>query len=209
MNIKLIQKEFLKGTKEFEISDDVVNVRIKTLFKEKMLTVGLSTLNPEPYVNHPYLEFHERTKNKPLLSLLINKPTAQEFSAFVDALKQALMEESKLTSSTDTASSRSEGLASNSYEEPPEFKEFGHNRSSKNINANRIEESIQQLEMFIVAEEIKPLLSALEALKMDPQNDECFSQMEQAFNNLGIAQGAVLTYAPYISVLIADDPFDD
>ena len=59
----------------------------------------------------------------------------------------------------------------------------------------------------MTAEDIKPLLSALEALTFEPQNESYFTQMESAFNDLGIMQGAVLTYAPYLSVLLADDPF--
>ena len=43
--MKLIQKDLLKGTREFEIVDDVVNVRIKKPFKEEKLTeLGLREL---------------------------------------------------------------------------------------------------------------------------------------------------------------------
>ena len=78
MSMKLIQKHFLKGSREFEIADDVINVRIKTPFKEEKLTVDLSILNPEPAVNGPFLEFHSRVKCGPLLSLSIDKPDSQK-----------------------------------------------------------------------------------------------------------------------------------
>ena len=59
MTMKLIQKRFLKGTREFEILDeDAVYVRIKGLLKEEKLTVSLSMLNPEPVVNGSELEFY-------------------------------------------------------------------------------------------------------------------------------------------------------
>lgn len=34
-------------------------------------------------------------------------------------------------------------------------------------------------------------------------------QLSRTFNELGIMQGAVLTYAPYIGILLADDQFTD
>ena len=68
MEIKLLQKHLLKGTQEFEIIDDVVNVRIKTPFKkEESLTVMLTVLNPEPLINKSCLlklTIHVGCKNK-------------------------------------------------------------------------------------------------------------------------------------------------
>ena len=206
---KLIQKSLLEGSREFEIDNDFVNVRIKKLFKEEKLTIGLSTINPEPVVNKSYLVFYSQAKSEPLLSLFLNKPNAEQFNAFVDTLKQRVLEESNLFAEVDAAS-QAAGLAANVYDEPPEFGEFGHNRlrnKGQNINVARIEESIQMLEKYLVAEDIKPLLSALEALNTEPQNETYFAQMESAFNDLGIMQGAVLTYAPYLSILLADDPY--
>ncbi len=211
MTAKLIQKQFLKGSREFLILKDSVQVHIKSLLKEEKSTVWLSRLNPEPVVNAPYLEFYNNDRPELLLSLLLNNPDAEEFNAFVDTLKQRILDEGGDFVPVN-AEARSAGIAANIYEEPPNFEEFGHNRSSnkdKNVNAARIEESIEQLEMYLVTDEIKPLLSALKALKADPQNETCFDQMAHAFNDLGITQGAVLTYAPYISILLADDPFAD
>jgi len=211
MTIKLIQKQFPKGIREFEIVDDAIKVRIKSLFKEEKLTAGLSTLNPEPVVNKSCLEFYDNVNSEPVFSLLLNKPDAEQFNAFVDTLKQRVLEEGGEYVGV-SAASQSAGLAANIYDEPPEFEEFGHNRSKnkgQNVNVARIEESIQFLETYLVTDEIKPLLSALEALKEEPQNEACFEQMANAFNDLGIMQGAVLTYAPYISILIADDPYAD
>lgn len=34
-------------------------------------------------------------------------------------------------------------------------------------------------------------------------------KIDEAIQNLGIAQGAVLTYAPSIYKLVVDDPFND
>ena len=62
---------------------------------------------------------------------------------------------------------------------------------------------------YLVAEEIRPLLSALEALKADPENRSRLEQLVRAFDDLGPQQGAVLTYAPYVGVLLSDVPFDN
>jgi len=39
------------------------------------------------------LHFHSRVKCGPLLSLYFNKPNAQEFNAFVDAVKEKALKE--------------------------------------------------------------------------------------------------------------------
>lgn len=207
--MKLVQKHFLKGTSEYEIADDVVNVRLKTPFKEEKLTVMLTILNPEPVLNEPFLEFHSRVKCGPLLSLTLNKPNAAEFDAFVNELKQRAVEEYNAFAGLKTAT-QPEGLAANVYEEPPEFEELEKGRprnNAKPVNVASIVDSIRMLELHLDTEEIKPLLSALEALKVEPENESYFSQLVNAFDDLGARQGAVLTYAPYVSILLSDDPF--
>lgn len=209
MVMKLVQKQLLKGTREFEIVDDVVYFRFKTPFREEKLTVDLSILNPEPVVNEPFLEFHSRVKCGPLLSLLINKPDAEEFNAFVDELKKRARQEYNAFAGL-RADSLPEGMAANVFEEPPDFDESGPNRNEKNAKPIRIvdiDNSIQMLEQYLDSEEIKPLLNALEALKKEPENKSNFAELAQAFDDLGPRQGAVLTYAPYVSILLSDDPF--
>jgi hypothetical protein len=209
MSMKLVQKHFLKGSREFEIVDDAINVRIKSPFKEEKITVVLTVLNPEPVVNKPFLEFHSRVKCGPLLSLLIDKPNTEEFNAFVNELKRRAREEYNAFAGLK-AGSIPERLAGNVYEEPPDFEEPGKNRVEKNVNpvsAARVDEAIQMLERHLDVEEIKPLLTVLEALKAEPENKSNFGQLVKAFDDLGSRQGAVLTYAPYISVLLSDDPF--
>lgn len=91
---KLIQKNLLKGTQEFELVDDAINIRIKKPFrKTKQKTVMLSILNPEPVISEPYLHFHSRVKCGPLLSLYLDNPNAEEFKAFVEAVKEKALKE--------------------------------------------------------------------------------------------------------------------
>jgi hypothetical protein len=208
MSIKLVQKAFLNGTREFEITDDVVNVRIKKLLGEEKLTVGLSTLNPEPVVNGSELEFYGRSGQGPLLSLLLNKPDAEKFNAFVDALKQRALGEDNTIAGVEAVSSetRTEALARNVYEEPPEFEdsnETGKGTGFQPVNAERVDDDITMLRTYLDEADIKPFLDALETLKADPQNEAAFQKVVDAYNGPGINQGAVLTYAPYISTLLS------
>ncbi len=208
--MKLIQRRFLKGSREFEILEDSVHVRIKTLRKEEKLTVSLAILNPEPVVDGPFLEFHSRVKSGPLLSLFVDNPDTEAFNAFVDELKQRAREEYGEFTGLRTGS-RAEGLAGNSYEEPPEFGEPGNHRTRKNrkpISVESIDSSIRMLELHLECEEIESLLAALQALKVEPNNESYLDQLVDAFDDLGQQQGAVLTYAPYISLLLSDDPFE-
>ncbi len=91
--MKLIQKSLIKGTQEFELLEEEVHVRTRTLFNEKERSVTLAILNPEPVINDSRLEFHSRVKCGPLLSLYLNKPNAKEFNAFVDAVREKALKE--------------------------------------------------------------------------------------------------------------------
>ena len=208
--MKLVQKQLFKGTREFEIVDSLVNFRIKTLFKENNLIVDLSMINPEPVVNEPFMEFHNRVKSGSSLSLWIDKPNSQEFNAFVDELKQRARQEYNAFAGLK-AGSLPEGMAANVFDEPPDFDEPGQDRNEKNvkpISVENIDVRIQMLERYLDAEEIKPFLTALETLKTEPENESYFRQLVTAFDDLGPRQGAVLTYAPYINILLSDDPFE-
>ncbi|MDC1287797.1 hypothetical protein N8198_07920 [Gammaproteobacteria bacterium] len=206
MTIKLVQKQFLKGSREFELDDEVINFRIKKGLKEEKLTVDLSILNPEPVVNEPFLEFHSRIKCGPMFSLLIDKPNAQEYNAFVDALKQRARQQYNSFAGLKSGS-HPEGLNGNVYEEPPEFGEPDNNRPRTKVIPVRVDETIQMLQLHLDGDEIEALVTALEALKSAPEDEASFAQLLKAFDDLGPRQGAVLTYAPYVSLLLSDDPF--
>ena len=211
MTTKLAQKHLFKGTREFEIIDDTVNVRIKSPFgKEETLTVMLTVLNPEPVIGKSLLEFTSRVNNEPLLSLHLAKPNPEEFNAFVNLLKQKAQEEfnafAGLKSGTPSALDR------NVYEEPPEFDtpDIEHiARKKRHITTEGIENAIHMLSEHVGKEKIGPFLSALETLREDPLNESHLSRMIEEFEALGPSQGAVLTYAPYIGLLLSDDPFSN
>lgn len=206
---KLVQKRLLGDTREFEIAGDLVHVRSRSMLKAERTTVPLSTLNPEPVASGRCLEFHSRINREPLLSLYLNEPDAESFARFVDILGRRAREEYSAFTGIGSGS-RPEGPAANSLDEPPEFGEPQRPRldnEKRPIRIESLDSSIRMLKQHLDSEEIAPLLAALEALKSEPENKACFERMVRAFEDLGSEQGAVLTYAPYLGILLSDDPF--
>jgi hypothetical protein len=83
------------------------------------------------------------------------------------------------------------------------------NNLPEDIHADRIDTSIQSLKQYLDEEDLAHLISVLEAIKQSPQDDALLAQLSEVFAGLGILQGAVLTYAPYITDLVSDNLFDD
>ena len=79
----------------------------------------------------------------------------------------------------------------------------------ENVDARKIAASIEGLKEFVKDDSIEPLISLLEALKEDPNNEALLLQLSDTFKALGIIQGAVMTYAPYISLLLTYDLFEN
>ncbi len=77
------------------------------------------------------------------------------------------------------------------------------------IDASKIEESIAMLERYIASEELAPLVGVLRELSERPDDEALLARLSEVVDNLGILQGAVLTYAPAIAGLLSDDPFRD
>ena len=208
MKTKLIQKHLIKGTQEFEIVDDSINIRVKSRFKEEeMLNVMLAVLNSEPIITKTHLQFVSRVNGEPLVSLALSKPNVAEFNEFVSTLKQKAQAEYNTYSGINVTSQNT--LTNNFDEEPPEFNERSTEDviKQKTVNVEGLENAINMLQTYVDKDKVKPLLTALELLKEEPQNHEKLVEVATAFNQLGPNQGAVLTYAPYIAIMLSDDPF--
>ncbi len=78
-----------------------------------------------------------------------------------------------------------------------------------NIDPKKVNDAIRMLRLYITDFDIEPIISILEALDPKNNNDKLMEQLRIKLMALGPAQGAVLTYAPYIALVLADDPFDD
>lgn len=208
--MKLTQKRLLRGTQEFEIVGDHVEVRIKAPFKdEESLTVMLTVLNPEPVITRSSLDFTSRVNGEALISLYLGKPNADEFNAFVSALKNRAQDEYQAFAGLKQTR-RAPALGGNVFEEPPEFDDEDAQHQSTHIgkvlDTDRINESIQMLKTYLNGGDIAPFMAALEKLGSDPENEALQVEVLHAFQDLGPTQGAVLTYAPYVGILMSDGP---
>jgi hypothetical protein len=77
------------------------------------------------------------------------------------------------------------------------------------VDLQRIETSIMMLKQYLAEDDIAPLIDVLEALAADSRNAALLRQLADVFAGLGLQQGAVLTYAPYISIVLAGHQFDN
>ncbi len=80
---------------------------------------------------------------------------------------------------------------------------------SGNMNVGYIDDAIRMLTTYAKEDSLKPLISILEALKQDLHNESLLAELTDAWRNLGVYQGTVLTYVPYFYTLIPDDIFGD
>lgn len=78
-----------------------------------------------------------------------------------------------------------------------------------NMNIENIDAAIQALNSYAKEDNLKPLISILEALKKDPHNQSLSVKLTDTWRNLGVYQGTVLTYVPYFYTWIPDDIFGD
>ncbi len=211
MTTKLTQKHLLKESYEYEIVDDHVNVRVMPRFSKQVtdtLSVTLAVLNPEPVITKSELQFVSRVNGEPLISLALSRPNVEDFNAFVNSLKQRAQQEYNAISGINI-SAETNDLNGNLYEEPPEFSDHTHQDiiKTKKVNREGLENAITMLKTYVDNDEVYPLVEALEALKNTPQDHDKLIAVANAFNTLDSTQGAVLTYAPYISIMLSDDPF--
>jgi len=210
MSIKLTQKYLLKPTHEFELDDDQIHICIKSRLKEQKLSVTLAVLNPEPVITRTHLEFVSRVNGEALVSLALSKPNVTEFNDFVNTLKQKAQEEYNSISGINVAA-KTAALNNSFLQEPPEFSESSPAdiSTAKKVDVESIKHSINMLQTYIHNEDIKPLISALESLQLMPQDHSKLVEVATVFDKLETSQGAVLTYAPYIILMLSDDPFGD
>jgi len=80
--------------------------------------------------------------------------------------------------------------------------------TTNNVNVAKIEVSIQMLNEYVKEPSIEPIIAVLELMKEDSANESLLPQLSEKFDQIGITQGAVLTYAPYIGILVSDNPYE-
>lgn len=177
MNLTLIQKHPLKGSREFKLVDDELHYTIKSPFKTESLSVVLNVLDAKPVISGSTLSFISKVNNEPLIELFLNKPNKETFEQFVQTMQQRITEE--------------------------DFSHFRVGDSGVDVDTVRLSESIAMLQKYVNPSEIDVLLSALVELKANPHDITCQNNVAKAFNELGFVQGQVVTYAPYISFMLS------
>ena len=83
------------------------------------------------------------------------------------------------------------------------------NDITSKVDAEKIETSIQLLNEHVNDEIIKPVILVLEELKNDSDNASLIVKLVDTLDTIGVMKGAILTYAPYVAILISYDLFED
>jgi len=81
--------------------------------------------------------------------------------------------------------------------------------ATDNIDVVDIDNAILMLNKYTNEPSIKSLISILESLTQDLHNESLLAQLTDTWRNLGVYQGAVLTYVPKFYTFIPDDIFGD
>lgn len=183
MITKIVQKDPDRGTREFELVDDTIEYRISSPFGDEELSVVLSVLSPEPVVDGSMMYFLSEVNREALIKLFIDLPDAETFANFIRTVKQRIKEE-----------------------------DFGQlaavNRKSV-INQEQVDTTIRMLETNLDPTNIDELLVTLRNLSEEPDDLERLNRVVDAFNDLGVQQGPVLTYAPFFTTLLSSTDLND
>lgn len=177
MTTKLTQKHVLKGSREFEIVGDEVRYEIKSPLKTESLSVVLYILDSKPVISGSMLSFVSTVNQEPMVELFLDKPDKETFDRFVSTMSQRIIEE--------------------------DFSRLRVSDKRVDVDVEQISLSIEMLQRYLNPGDIDALLAALSELKAKPDDMKCLGKVADTFNDLGFAQGQVLTYAPYINFLLA------
>lgn len=183
MITKIIQSHPERGTREFELVDDAIEYRISSPFGDEQLSVVLSVLSPEPIVDGEMMYFLSEVNREALIKLFVDLPDAATFSGFVSTVQRRIREEDFGNLSAD-------------------------NRKSA-ITQEQVDTTIHMLETNMNPLNIDKLLSALRALSEAPSDHQKLSEVVEAFDGLGVQQGAVLNYAPFFTTLLSSTDLQD
>jgi hypothetical protein len=76
--------------------------------------------------------------------------------------------------------------------------------ANRDIDVEQLDNAIKMINTYVQDDHVKPLITVLEAMKQEPGDESMLKKLYDTLNELGILQGAVLTYAPYINYLVSD-----
>lgn len=182
MTDRIIQQHPDLGTREFSLVDDTIEYRISNQFGDEELVVVLSVLAPEPVVDGPMMYFLSEVNREALVKVFVDLPDAETFANFISTMQRRIKEESFGTL------------------------DAGNRQSA--ITRDQIDTTIRMLETYLDPDSLKAaplsaLLSSMQQLSEAPEDKARLAHVVEAFNNLGMQQGPVLTYAPFFNTLLS------
>lgn len=181
MTSKLVQKDPIKGSREFQIVDDEIQYTIQSPFKTDSLSVLFDVLDAEPVISGSTLSFISKVNQEPLVELFLDEPDKKTFDQFVKSIRTKIIEN--------------------------DFGRFRVGGKGVDVDIVRLNESIEMLQknvdLTLEPSEIKLFLSALAELKTNPSDIKCQNNVAEAFNELGFAQSQVIIHAPYINFMFS------
>jgi len=121
--------------------------------------------------------FISEVNREALIKLFVDLPDAKTFAKFVSTLQERIRDES--------------------------FGNLGAENRTTEITKDQVDTTINMLETYLDPTSIEKLLTALRHLSEAPDNQECLDKVVEAFNGLGMQQGAVLTYTSFFNTLIS------
>lgn len=78
-------------------------------------------------------------------------------------------------------------------------------KTFQSIDPKKIEVSIKMIKSYVNDVDTTALIEVLKAMMETPEDTSLITQMSDALQPLGIGQGAVLSYAPYLSGLLLNN----
>ena len=183
MITRIVQKDPERGTREFELVDDAIEYRISSPFGDEALSVVLSVLSPEPVVDGSMMYFLSEVNREALIKLFVDLPDAEQFAGFVHTVKMRIREE--------------------------DFGKLSADNRKTTITREQVDTAIRMLETNMDPASIEALLSNLRALAQAPGDHEQLDRVVQAFNDLGVQQGPVLSYTSFFNTLLSSTDLDD
>jgi len=212
MTTRLTQRHLLKGVQHLEIVDSELTIRRKSPFRPEVnLRIPLAVLNPEPLPGAAVVSFASRASGQVLVSLAVGRPDQRTFNDFVNELRSRVLNAAGGVPGlpADVPDRVPDG---NVHDAPPELDD-DHDpiavRIRQEVNPDELEQAIGMLRSYVTDARVVPFIEALENLKADPADEARRIEVARLFEALGIGQGAVLTYAPYLGFLLSDHPFAD
>ena len=183
MTTRIIQNHPERGSRQFELVDDAIEYCVTSPFGDEELTVVLSVLSPEPVVDGSMMYFLSEVNKEALIKLFVDLPDAETFDEFVRTLKQRIKEE--------------------------DFGKLSADNRKSAITQEQVDTTVRMLETYVDPASIDDLLSTLRSLSEAPSDHERLDRVVEAFNGLGVQQGAVLSYAPFFNTLLSSTDLDD